>query len=67
MIMRLTMCRMAGYEWEKFPNIRRFESSMATRANDTVSAAYRKVNEIVIMVVKVGTGNLSVLKTFKPL
>merc|ERR1712179_95061 len=60
MIMRLTMCRMAGYKWDKYPNMQK----MSTPKNDASTTAFKKVNQLVIKVVESGTGNLSVLGGF---
>ena len=58
MTMRLTMCRMAGYHWDKYPNIQKF-----AKANYN-SEVFQKVNQLVIKVVESGAGNLSVLGGF---
>ena len=52
------MCRMAGYHWDKYPNIQKF-----AKANYN-SETFQKVNQLVIKVVESGAGNLSVLGGF---
>ena len=57
MFMRLTMARMAGYKWDKYPSMQK----MSVPKGDASTAAFKKVNELVMKVVESGTGNFSVL------
>ena len=67
MVMRLTMCRMAGYHWDKYPSIQKVKIILSLYLTSTLlqfakanyhSEAFQKVNHLVIKVVESGAGNL---------
>ena len=53
LMMRLTMCRMACYKWDKYPNVQKFID-----ATDNLPA-FKKVNHLVNKVIESGNGDIA--------